>query len=90
MRENPRLTQAGRDLWRPPSTLLSPLTHDHHFQVAFEPLQGEKLCSLSLLAQHRVKKGNAIQLEREFVLFVLASRVGRRGDRGIGCDMTLL
>lgn len=39
LRENPRLIQAGRDLWRPPSPLLSPLTHDHCVQVGFEHLQ---------------------------------------------------
>lgn len=90
LRENPRLTQAGRNLWRPPSPLPSPLTHDHHVQVAFEHLQGQRLCHVSLLAQRTDKKGNVMKLEREFVLFVPASRVGRRGDRGIGCDMTLL
>lgn len=60
LRENPRLTQAGRNLWRPPSPLPSPLTHDHHVQVAFEHLQGQRLCHVSLLAQRTVKKGNVM------------------------------
>ena len=68
--------------------------HGHHVQMASEHLQGWGLHHLSMqpLPAH-VAQSEAAQCHAAGVKVCATmpvSRAGRRGERGIGCDMTLL